>query len=401
MPSRQEKIKVLLAGTCSLILMMGIARFAYTPLLPLMQEQTFLSKDTGGWLAAINYIGYLCGALIAASVSRIETKDKLYRYGIFVAIITTALMASAENMWVWSISRFFAGFSSAAGLLIGSALILNWLLRNQQKGEMGLHFMGLALGIAFCSLVVLLMARLTPWNWSEQWYWLTLIGCVLAYPAWFWLPKPAPIAQGHAALLQDKPPSRQFLYLMMAAYFCAGYGYVISATFIVDIVDQQPLLQGNGAITFMLMGLAGAPAALLWDIVARKKGYVSALLYAFILKAIGIIVPALTDNLLLVLLSAALFGFTFVGIVSLVLTMAGLFYPSKPAKLMGKLTVAYGVAQIGAPAFTGWLAESMGHYDVGLWIASGFALAGAAIIAVLVYIEQQEKRSSQPLSETH
>lgn len=403
-PTHRQKTKVLLAGLCSLMLMMGIARFAYTPLLPVMLEQTLLSKESAGWLAAINFMGYLSGALIAALVNSIEQKDKLYRLGIFVAILTTALMATAENMWVWSISRYFAGLSSAAGLLIGSALVLNWLLRHTQKSEMGLHFVGLPLGIVFCSLIVLLMGNVTvegmTLNWSEQWWWLVLVACLLACPAWFWLPRPTPLPQSQqTAVMQDNPPGAQFFWLMMAAYFCAGYGYVISTTFIVDIVDQQPALQGNGAITFMMMGLAGVPAAILWDKLARQRGYVSALLYAFILKAIGIIVPALTDNLVLILLSAALFGFSFVGLVSLVLTMAGLFYPSKPAKLMGKLTIAYGIAQIGAPAFTGWLAESMGHYDLGLWIASAFTLAGAAIMALLAYFERQAKQLSQPSSE--
>ena len=86
----------------------------------------------------------------------------------------------------------------------------------------------------------------------------------------------------------------------------------------------------------------------------------------------------------MVLLSAVLFGGTFIGCVSLVLTMAGRLYPSKPARLMGKMTLAYGVAQIFAPALTGMLAEQHGNYSLGLWLAGGFVMLGAGLILLLM-----------------
>ena len=76
------------------------------------------------------------------------------------------------------------------------------------------------------------------------------------------------------------------------------------------------------------------------------------------------------------LIGAALFGGTFIGLVSLVLTMAGRFYPTRPAKMMGKMTIAYGVAQIAAPAVTGLLAEQSGTYADGLYLAAAVMMLG-------------------------
>ena len=39
-----------------------------------------------------------------------------------VALLTTLGMAVTENLWLWAAMRFFAGLSSAAGLLLGGAL---------------------------------------------------------------------------------------------------------------------------------------------------------------------------------------------------------------------------------------------------------------------------------------
>ncbi|WP_445768766.1 YbfB/YjiJ family MFS transporter [Rheinheimera sp.] len=76
---------MLLAGFFSQLLCLGIARFAYTPLLPLMQQQQVLDDASGGYLAAVNYLGYMAGALLAASLSNLKLKDSLYRLGLVLA----------------------------------------------------------------------------------------------------------------------------------------------------------------------------------------------------------------------------------------------------------------------------------------------------------------------------
>lgn len=387
MTTQLQKYKVLVAGIFSLMLMLGVARFSYTPMLPIMQAQAGIGDAIGGWLATFNYMGYMAGAFIAASISDLVLKDKLYRLGLIVAILTTAGMAVTDNVIIWGIMRFFAGLTSAAGLLIGSGLILNWLIRHNFRSELGIHFAGMGLGIVFCSSVVALM-DLTL-NWQELWWLFAGLGVLLAIPAWAWLPRPDTSGTTiSGAEMVDNPPSRRFLFLMLSAYFCAGYGYVISATFIVAIVDRQEALQGLGPIVFLIVGLAAAPACIIWDLIARQLGVLTALLIAYLIQILGIILPALTDSAAAVIISAVLFGGTFTGIVSLVLTMAGRFYPTKPAKLMGKMTLTYGVAQIIAPAITGNLAERLGDYNLGLWIAAAMVLLGAIISTVLMLTER-------------
>ena len=86
-PHDAARLRVLMAGLSSLILVLGIARFAYTPLLPLMQQQAGLGVAEAGWLAAVNYAGYLSGAVLAASISDLVLKDRLYRAGMVLAVL--------------------------------------------------------------------------------------------------------------------------------------------------------------------------------------------------------------------------------------------------------------------------------------------------------------------------
>lgn len=387
MTDDRQRLQVLAAGILGLLLFLGVARFAYTPLLPLMREQAGLGMAAGGWLAAANYAGYLSGALLAAQISDLGLKDRLYRIAMVVAVLTTAMMA-ADSPAVWALSRFVAGLSTAAGMLLGSGLIMNWLIRNNHRSELGIHFSGIGLGIAGCSLVVIVA---DGWGgWQGQWLFFSGLGALLAIPAWRWLPRPDPSpAAAGSGRMQDCPPGPGFLRLLMAAYFCAGVGYVVSATFIVAIINGLPGMAGKGAWVFLVIGIAAAPACIVWDLVARRIGQVNALMLASALQALGILLPLLVPGLPGALAGAALFGGTFAGLVSLVLAMAGRYYPTRPAKMMSRMTVAYGVAQIAAPAITGWLAGQQGSYGAGLYLAAAVMVVGVGLLALLRLVERR------------
>ncbi|PVV09847.1 MAG: MFS transporter [gamma proteobacterium symbiont of Ctena orbiculata] len=389
MPDQADRLKVLAGGVISLILMLGIARFAYTPLLPIMLEQAGLGLSEGGWLTAVNYLGYLCGAITASLISDLVLKDRLYRIGLVVAVVSTLGMGLTENIWLWSFYRFIAGLSSAAGLLLGSGLILNWLIRHGYRSELGIHFSGVGLGIAFGALAVELMHH--HLDWREQWLMLSLMGGLMAIPAWAWLPPPDTSQVTHSGeVMVDAPPSRRFQQIFMAAYFCAGAGYVVSATFIVAIIDELPGLSGLGGWSFFILGLAAAPASILWDLVARRTGDINALIIAFVLQTIGILLPLMHHSPIMAMAGALLFGGTFIGIVSLVLTMAGRYYPTRPAKMMGKMTISYGIAQIVTPAITGLLAERSGSYSDGLYLATVIMTVGTLLIFSLRLLETKQ-----------
>ncbi len=379
---QRARLKVMTAGIFSLLLTLGVARFAYTPLLPLMQQQAGLGVAEAGWLAAINYAGYLSGALLAMQGGDLVFKDRLYRIGLVVAIASTAMMGLSSNFTVWAISRYLAGLSSAAGMLLGAGLVLNWLIRHGHRSELGIHYSGIGLGVVLCSVAVAWMGD--HLDWRGQWLALTVLGGLLAIPALAWLPvPPRSVASQGTQTWHDSPPTPAFLRLFMAAYFCAGIGYVVSTTFIVAIVERLPGLEGQGKWAFLAIGIAAAPASIVWDFVARRIGDLNALITAALLQIAGILLPVAGGGLALTLAGALLFGGTFVGIVSLVLTMAGRYYPGRPAKMMGKMSLAYGSAQIVGPAVTGWLATRFGSYQAGLYLAAGIMVLGTALLLLL------------------
>ncbi|GAA5167765.1 YbfB/YjiJ family MFS transporter [Viridibacterium curvum] len=385
-----ERYRVIIAGICALILSVGLARFAYTPMLPIMREQIGLSDLAGGWLATINYAGYMSGALLAASISDLRCKFVLYRAGLVLAVLSTAAMGLTDEPVLWAVLRYLAGLSGAAGLLLASGLALNWLIRHGHRPELGLHFAGLGLGIVVSGLAV---AAMVDWlSWAQQWLGLGLLGCAFFVPAWLWLPAPAPAhATTNSRITAAQAASPRWVWLLTGAYFCAGFGFVISATFIVTILVKLPMLAGHGGWVWVIVGLAAAPSSFFWDRVAQALGPSPALLLAYGLQVISILLPALSGDPLLNLLSAALYGVTFVGIVSLTLTLIGRRFPGNPAKAMARMTLSYGVAQIVAPAMAGYIATATGSYRGALFATAAIMLCGMALLGLLIREERRQQ----------
>ena len=169
MLSSLTKSRVYLAGICSLIVTVGVARFAYTPLLPVMQEATGLTESESGWLATSIYMGYMLGVLITANLNNLNYKYLLLRLYLILSIVTSAAMAITTDIWVWAVLRFIAGVCGSGGLIIASGLILKWLVHNNHRAELGIHFCGIGLSIMSAALLVELMLQLSA-SWQQQWF---------------------------------------------------------------------------------------------------------------------------------------------------------------------------------------------------------------------------------------
>lgn len=371
--------QVLFGGISALVLTIGLARFAYTPLLPQMQAQAGLGVADGGLLASINYAGYMSGALLAAWIESPAWRQRLYVWALPLALLITALMAWSSSFGVWALSRYVGGLCGAAGMLLGSGLVQGWLMRSGRRPELGIYFIGLGLGIVVSALGAMGMTALDL-GWAAQWQGFALLGLAFLLPAWAWRP---PVPPPAVKATTGDAPSRRWMALMVAAYFCAGWGFVINATFTVAIVEKQPLLAGQGPWAWLLVGLAATPAVFVWDRIARRTGDVGALLIAFGVQIVGVLLPMLAGGLVAALAGALLYGATFIGIVSLTLALVGRRSPANPGKAMARLTLSYGAAQISAPALTGHMVQASGSFNAALWLTAGVMAAGMACLAAV------------------
>lgn len=395
---RPTHYSVLFSGICALILSLGIARYSFTPMIPALQEQMSLTESLAGWLAGWNYIGYLAGLFMVWLIKDLKTKDFFYRYGLVVVLIATAVMAAHENVLVWYLGRFFAGMASATGFMLGTGLIMNWLHHNNFEGELGIHFSGIGLGIIVSALVVdaTSIDGIFGFNWRQQWLALAGVGFLLMLPSMLLLPIPKEeeieMAREGDMLRNVTPPTERWLWMLQIAYFCAGLSNTLNVTFTSLITELQPL-DGLGARMWLLVGIAATPAPFIWDRIARRVGPLDALRVAFVFNILGNACLALTVSVYTTMLAAVLFGFTFMGIVSLTLSTVGRLYGSKATQIMARLTFGYCIAQILSPILSGVVAEVTGSFSAPLFIVAFAMLIGLGCITA-VRREQRSKMST-------
>ena len=381
-PRPLQPWQVMTGGICGLMLTLGLARFAYTPLLPVMQAQTGLGDAAAGALAAVNYAGYMSGALAVAWLDDVRWRHRFYSMGLWLALLTTAAMGLSAWWPAWALWRYIGGLCGASGMLLGSGLVLGWLMQHGSRPELGVHFMGIGLGIIFSAVGAWGLGRLWS-DWATQWWAFAVVGIVFLAPAWRWRPPVPPEPAAKAIGAGDVQAPRRWMWTMLACYFAAGWGFVISATFTVTIVEREPALAGQGPWAWALVGVAAIPAVFVWDRVARALGDIRALMLAFVLQILAVMLPAASSSLWAALAGAVGYGATFIGIVSLTLALVGRRSPANPGKAMARLTLSYGLAQIIAPAVTGAMAQASGRFTGGLWLTAGVMALGLLLLATL------------------
>ncbi|WP_417520919.1 YbfB/YjiJ family MFS transporter [Marinobacter sp.] len=386
-----ETIRVLAASVIAVVVMVGIARFSYTPMIPEMVEALGLSQSVVGMLATVNYAGYLTGALLITRISDLDLKVKLYQLGLIVAVVSTVLMGYTTDVWLWFLLRFVSGLSTSAGMLLGAGLLMSWLIRNNEKSELGVFFSGIGLGIVLTAVLAELIKD--PFTWDQQWVIYGLVGLVLIVPVWRWTPDYRACALPRTGGVVAGEDRSRFIVILQLAYFCAGVGYVVTATFLVAIAESIPELSGRGWLIWLIAGLAATPACWLWDVFSRRWGQWTALYIAYTLNAISILMLIMDTSMASVMLSAVIYGASFIGIVSMMLAMVGRVFPENPSRPMSRLTFSYGIAQMLAPAIVGYLADVEGNYTNGLWLT---LLVMALGVGVLHMARRAKGREMEP-----
>ncbi len=377
---RDPPLALAAAGATVLALSMGIGRFAYTPMLPPMLEAGGLSLAQAGFVASANFLGYLAGALLAMHASLAAQRVRWLRVGVVLSVLTTAAMALDAGALGWAVLRFASGVASAFVLVYVSGMIFDVAVRTGRPMLGSLLYAGVGFGIAL-SAVVVFLGRAAGLGAGSLWAAMGAISALLAVAPW----RRLTIAPAHAlernAVESTAPGASSALRQLIAGYGCLGFGYVITATFIVVMVRHLPDASTWEVWAWVTVGLAGAPSNWLWAKIAEHTGPYRAIVAAFILEAIGVALAALGEGPFAILTGAALLGGTFMAITALGLGAARALASDRPDRTIASMTVAFSVGQIVGPAIGGWLAERSGSFVAASWLAVAVLLAGAALTA--------------------
>ncbi|MCM3217726.1 YbfB/YjiJ family MFS transporter [Niallia taxi] len=387
----KQLILFIVGGIFSLIIAMGFSRFAYTPILPLMQHDLSFSDVIAGYLATSNYAGYLFGAIFAGAITLKGRRILILRMNLLINILSTALMGVVSSNFIWIVLRLLSGFSSAMILILASGLVLERLASRNKSNWSGVFYGGVGLGIFLSSLIIPSLNNL--FSWKGTWMGLAVVSLILFIFVWMWLKEtPQEIKIQNQEINPNFPPTK-WLFWLMIAYGLEGLGYIVTGTFIISIAQETPAFENNATIVWMIVGLAAIPSCFIWTLLAQKSGFVKSLILAMILQAIGVVLPVLYISEVSFVTSALLFGATFMGITSLVTTLAQKINPSISAKTIGSLTAIYAGGQLIGPSLAGIISSHTKSFDAALIGASCVIFIGALFLLTGIKFESKREAS--------
>jgi MFS family permease len=384
--NRISAVYLAACGLLTLAIAMGVGRFAFTPILPMMQNDHGLSLRLAGLLASANYVGYFAGALSAIWMR--ATPRVVVRSSLLAIAILTAAMGVVHAPWAWMLLRALAGFASAWILIFASAYILEQLAAQGRKQLGGVVFGGVGAGIALTGILCLLFLNLS-WTADNAWIAAGAVALALAVPCW---PAYAAATQARPKAQAGSSPLRLRKFsLVIVCYGIFGFGYIIPATFLPAMARQivpDPAVFGWVWPVFGTMALLSTLAAG-W----LSSRFPNRLIWAtsHAIMAVGVVMPVLQPGAFGIALSACLVGGTF-----MVATMTGLqearaLGKDQAPRLMASITTAFAIGQIAGPLLVSLAAGSANGMDMILIGDAVLLLGTAAVLATGVKKRQREQ----------
>lgn len=371
---------VLFGGILFLVVAMGISRFAFTPLLPFMRLDEELSFEVGGWLASSNYIGYFVGALGAAFIYK--RKKELLLSNVLLNVASIIFMGLTHSFTIWMILRLIAGVSSGFIFVLTSSVIMDYLAKHSLTRWSGYLFSGIGIGIAISGLLVPYIEVF--YSWEGTWVGLGLLSGVFLFTTLF-LWRRINIQDGEKLpKTEDTNIWRGIMPWLIVAYGLEGLGYIITGTFLVDIIYNIENLRAYASYSWVVVGVAAIPAAPVWMALMSRYKPVTIMYLAYILQAIGMLLPVLTQTVWSVLLSAFLFGMTFVGLVTLSTGYGRQLFPKQSGTVVSILTTFYALGQIIGPVIASKLEGYYNSFKAPLIFAGSIV----AVALVILYVGQ-------------
>jgi len=382
------------AGLSASLVGIGLARFAYTPLIPALIAAKWFSATDVVYLGAANLAGYLAGALVArTAAARFGAVGSLRAMMVLATLAFFASSAPVSFLWFFT-WRFLAGLTGGIIMVLAASVVLPHTPPSRRGLVGGVIFAGVGLGVAISGTLVPLLLRE---GLQQSWYGLGVLSGLLTLISWANWPKDPASSNSHSAPHRANHPRRPpAARALLVQYGLNAVGLVPHILFLVDFVARG-LGQGiaAGSQYWVIYGLGAVIGPLLAGHLGDRAGFGPALRLSFLVEAVAILLPAVSSEPISLIASSVIVGGFTPGIVPLVLGRVHELLPhssDQQRATWGHATMSFALFQAAAAYGFSWLfAYTGGDYQPLFAIGSGATVLALAIDLCVSVTSHQDR----------
>jgi MFS family permease len=369
-------LRIALSGFVALIVAMGIGRFAFTPQVPLMIAEHQFSLTGAGLVAAINYLGYLCGAYDAMRASR-HVERRLW-LGIWGAVALTLLSALVQGEWLHGALRFVIGWASGWAMVLVAAWTNERLAHYGRPALSAAVFAGPGVGIFISGMLAVGINALTL-TASQAWLAYGALALALVAAISANLPRAGELHRPNVAPepLLLTPALKRLVW----SYSLAGFGYILPATFLSQMAAARFPGSLFAQFVWPVFGGAAVLGIAIGILTRHRLTTQSRLALTLWVQAIGVLSAEVVPGVAGLALGALLTGGGFLSVVQLSIQHGRELAPNHARYMAGLLTTGYAVGQLVGPMLSALSTALTHRLEPALYVAvAALILAGLLVV---------------------
>jgi predicted MFS family arabinose efflux permease len=348
------------AALCANLVGIGLARFAYSPLIPALVVEGWFPASSATYLGAANLAGYLAGTMSARALAKRLGPSGALK-AMMVLIAASFLLCAQPLPFAWFfVWRFASGLAGGVIMVLAATLVLPHVPESRRGLAGGLIFMGVGLGaVASATLLPALLARGMAFTWVA----LGVVCLVFTLAAWRGWPEDVALPP---AATGEPPPADPRLRALMLVYGLNAFGLVPNMVFLVDFVARG-LGQGieTGALVWLLFGLGASVGPVVLGRLGDRFGFGATLRGALVVQAAVVGLSATTQSVGWLALSGFIMGGFSPGVVPVVLGRVRELLPGDhhaQRAAWSRTTSAFALGQAAGAYGLAWLFAQGGSY---------------------------------------
>ncbi len=375
----------------------GLARYAYTMLIPSMQSGLGLTDDRMGFIGTANFCGYLISVIMASRLIGRFRPRRLITCGLALITIAIFAMSAGTGFFTFLVLYFLVGAGTGFANIPTMVLLSHWFRSDMRGRAAGIMLGGNGAAIVLAGMLVPMLTRVFGANgWRAAWLLLAAV-CLLVTLLSAWLARNSPADVGLEPLGRALPiPLDRYapherkgdgvlLARLGVLYMAFGATFMVYGTFIVaTMVRECGFSEAKAGEYWSWAGFFSLFSGLLFGTLSDRIGRKHGLAVVFAVQSAAYLLAALKPGQIGLVASIVLYGLAVFAIPAIMAAAVGDYMGlSRAASAFATVTVFFAVGQTIGPAFAGVIAKTTGSFQWA-YLTAGAVTASAALFALFL-----------------